>query len=149
MGRSLNPRRFLTPDESRAVERAIAEAERNTSAEVKLVVVRHCWDSIQAKAARIFTSMGLDKTRHRNCVMIMLITTNREFLVYGDAGIHEKVGQAFWDDVRSTIMNELRQGHMGDGLCAGIRKIGARLSAHFAYQADDIDEISNEVAYEE
>jgi uncharacterized membrane protein len=147
--RSTNPRSFLSPVESDLVTEAIGQAERRTSAEIKLVIVRHCWTDIRRKAAKVFRKLGLDKTEQRNCALIMLVTTNREFLIYGDEGIHQKVGQDFWDDVRDAMKAKFREGLIGEGLQQGIRLIGEKLAHFFPYRPGDKDEISDKVAYEE
>lgn len=149
MNRSNNPKKFLTEKETELVANAIKEAETQTSAEIKLVIARHCWADIKRKAAHIFKKSGLDKTKQRNCVLILLITTNREFLIYGDQGIHEKVGQDFWEDTTVQMTNKFKAGAFGDGICEGIKVIGNKLAYYFPYQAGDKNEISDEVAYED
>jgi len=79
----------------------------------------------------------------------MLVLANHEFLIYGDEGIHEKVGQNFWDDVRDSMLEEFKEDKFGEGLCKGIERIGEKLAQFFPYQAGDKDEISDEVAYED
>jgi uncharacterized membrane protein len=149
MTRSASPTQFLSPDESAAVTGAVVEAERRTSAEIKVVTLRHCWNRIDAKAARIFRKLGLDKTRERNGVLILLVTTNREFIILGDQGIHEKVGQNFWDDVRDEMQAYFRADRFAEGLVAGIARIGEKLRAHFLRRADDRNEIPDEVTHED
>ncbi|MFW6162584.1 MAG: TPM domain-containing protein [Planctomycetota bacterium] len=149
MSRSTNPREFLADDESEQVAEAIAEAERRTSAEVKVSIVRHCWTDVDSKARRTFHALGLDQTEQRNCVLILIVTTNREFAVFGDEGIHQKVGQGLWDAVRDAMTDRFREGAMGEGICEAVRVIGERLAEHFPYHAEDRDEIPDEVAYED
>lgn len=147
MPRSTNPRKFLSEAEVAAVNSAIETAERYTSAEVKLVLARHCWGDLRAKACRVFRELGLQPTERRDCVLVLLITTNREFLIYGDQGIHEHVGQCFWDDIRDAMLEAFREDRFGDGISKGIRLIGEKLSSHFPHRRDDEDEISNEIVY--
>lgn len=128
---------------------AVERAEKLTSGEIKLVLVRHCWSDIRAKAARIFQKCGLHKTEQRNCVMIMLVLTNREFLLYGDEGIHEKVGQDFWDDVRDRMLEKFKQDRFGDGLAEGIELVGKKLAKFFPPLTRDKNEISDEIACQE
>jgi uncharacterized membrane protein len=149
VARSTNPKDFLTEEEARQVTEAVAEAERRTSAELKLVIARHCWASLEEKAAAIFRKQGLDRTAQRNGVLILLVTTNREFLIHGDQGIHEKVGQDFWEEVRDAMAERFRAGEIGDGLAEGIRRIGEALAGHFPWTEDDENELSDEVAYED
>ena len=139
---------FLREEEKTRIEQAVASAESLTSAEIKVVVVRHCWASIKAKAAAIFKKHRLDKTAQRNCVLILVVTTNREFLIYGDEGIHDKVGQGFWDDVRNEMTGLFKQDRFGDGLVAAVRRSGEKLAHFFPLQDDDINEVSNEVVHD-
>lgn len=147
MGRSTNPRRFLSEAETAAVHAAIREAEQCTSAEVKVVLARHCWGSLKHKARKLFRELGLERTRERNCVLLLLIVSNREFLIYGDEGIHAKVGQDFWEDVGRQMLDAFRREEFADGVCQGVRLIGEKLAQHFPHQKDDVDEISNEIVY--
>jgi uncharacterized membrane protein len=147
MARSTNPKKFLSEAESVKVNSAIKGAERKTSAEIKLVIARHCWGNITTKASKIFQKLGLDKTKKRNSVLILFIVTNREFLIYGDQGIHEKVGQGFWDDIRDKMAGAFEKDEFADGISQGMRLIGEKLAQYFPHQRDDIDEISNEIVY--
>jgi len=147
--RSKNPRKFLSPEEAAIVEQAIARAESCTSAQIKFVIARHCWGHIRDKAWRVFKELGLHKTAHRNCVLILLVTTNREFYVYGDRGIHEKVGQAHWDDVCGSMARRFKDDAFAEGLSEGIAMIGEKLAHYFPHRAGDVNEISNAVDYQE
>ena len=145
--RSTNPRRFLSEAETAAVQAAIKDAERGTSAELKVVLARHCWGSLKTKARRIFSELGLRQTQERNCVLLLLVVANREFLLYGDEGLHEKVGQDFWDDVCRQMLDAFRGERFAEGICQGIRLIGEKLAGYFPHRRADTDEISNEIVY--
>jgi uncharacterized membrane protein len=147
--RSTNPATFLTPEESQQLASAIEYAEKQTSGEIKVVLVRHCWVDISAKAATVFMKHNLHKTEQRNCVLVMLVLANREFIIHGDEGIHEKVGQQFWNDVRDLMLASFREGNFGEGLSEGVRRIGEKLAEFFPRRADDKDEISDEIAFED
>jgi uncharacterized membrane protein len=149
MKRNTHPDKFFNSAEKEQIDRAVELAEKSTSAEIKLIVLRHCWLDIKRKAAELFKKYGLDKTQQRNAVLILLITTNHEFLIYGDEGIHQKVGQSFWDDVKDTMTSHFQQNEFGTGLQLGIGRIGEKLGTYFPYQSDDTNEISNEISYEE
>ena len=146
--RSTNPRSFLTPEECASVEEAIGQAEGATSAELKVVIARHSWGDIRVKAARLFERYGLDRTELRNCAMILVVPANHEYLIYGDSGIHEKVGQGFWTDVRDAMAQAFQEGRFGDGVRDAVLRTGAKLAEHFPLQDDDRNEISDEIVYE-
>ena len=66
--------KFLTKDEKAMVEQAIADSEKLTGAEIKVIILRHCWVDIRDKALQLFRKYELDKTQERNCVLILLVT---------------------------------------------------------------------------
>jgi len=146
--RSNDPQEFLSLDEKAIVEQAIAQAESCTSAEIKFVIARYCWSNISDKAARIFKKLGLHRTDQRNCVLILLVTANREFFIYGDCGIHERAGQAHWDDVRNRMAEKFQQDAFADGIAEAAGMIGQKLAEHFPRRHDDVNEITNEVDYQ-
>ncbi len=149
MSRSPNPEEFLDPNEKNMIDVAIAAAENGTSAEIKLVLVRHCWGRPEEKAANLFMKNELHKTEERNCVMIMLVLANCEFVIFGDVGINERVGQDLWDDTKDLMVGYFKNNEFGMGISQGIEKIGVKLQKFFPYKSDDKDEVSNEITYED
>lgn len=149
VGRSTHPKKYLSPDETARVEQAIADAERRTSAELKLVLVRHCWRDIRDRAADVFRRHDLHRTREHNAVLILLVTSNREFLIYGDRGINGKVGPDYWWDVRDAMLAPFGEDRIGDGLCGGISMIADKLATHFPVREDDVNELPDEVVADE
>jgi uncharacterized membrane protein len=139
---------FLSPEEKREVEATIRQAEQKTSAEIKLVLTSHCWGDIWDKAGKIFRERGLHRTQERNAVLILLVTKNRELLIYGDEGIHRKAGQSLWDGVKDQMLAEFRKDDFAAGLKLGIESIGRKLSEHFPPRADDVNEIPDTVVHE-
>ena len=148
INRPNSPKKFLAKQELTRITAKIAGAEQMTSAEIKVVILRQCWTDLRNKARKIFKKHKLDKTAARNCVLIVLVTTNREFLIYGDEGIHEKVGQHFWDEVRNAMIEKFKENEFGEGFCVGIHLVGQKLAPLFPYREGDVDEISNEVVFE-
>ncbi len=148
MKHTVNPKKLFGREETERISAAVAEAERKTSAEIKVVVLGHSWQDIRDTADRIFRQHGLRETRERNAVLILLVLANHEFLVYGDEGVHKHVRQAFWNDARDTIASRLAQGRFCEGLCEGIRLIGSRLAPYFPAAENQPNEIPNEPIFE-
>ncbi len=144
MEHTVNPKKLFGREETERIAASVAEAEKTTSAEIKVVVLGHSWQDIRDTAARVFRRHGLHNTRERNAVLILLVLANHEFLVYGDEGVHKHVRQAFWDDVRDAIASRLAQGRFCEGLCEGVRLIGDRLRRHFPPIENQPNTIPNE-----
>lgn len=138
----------LPADDARRVADAVAQAERTTTAELKVVVTRYCWGSLLYKGEALFHRHKLHETRDRNAVMILVVLANRELLLFGDKGIDEKVGEGFWAQTRDAMLGHLRDGRLADGLIAGIERVGGQLAEYFPAGADNPDELGNEVAYD-
>ncbi|MCP4005600.1 MAG: hypothetical protein GY725_15530 [bacterium] len=138
---------FLTECEAEQVASAIDAAERRTAGEIKVVVTRHCWTSLERKAAQIIEQHGLDQTAERAAVLILIVAANRELIIRGDTGIHAEVGQEFWDDVRDVMVDAFSQGAYARGMCDGIELIADRLAAAFPAGETTRNELSNEIAY--
>lgn len=146
--RKHNPDLFLKPEEEKQVTSAIKDAESRTTAEIKLIIIRHCWDKIEHKAAAIFRKYKLSATMNRNAVLILLVTANHEFFIYGDQGIHEKVGQNFWHDIRNLMVNHFKINQFGQGLCEAINLIGEKLAVYFPTGQNNPNEISDKIIRE-
>ena len=127
---------------------AVAAAELRTSAEVKVIVLRYCWADIREKAKSLFYKHELHKTKDRNAVMILQVLVNREFLIYGDKGINEKVEEDFWLNLSNAMREKFQSGNLIAGLCAGVEHVGEQLATYFP-RNDDVNEISDEVVYED
>ena len=149
MKRNPKPELFLRPEEQHGIQEAIAKAEAMSSAELKLIILRHCWMKLTHKAAQLFQKHHLHQTQERNAVLILLVTTNREFLIYGDQGIHEKAGQSFRDETRDLMARHFQEGRIGLGLQQGIESIGRKLAAYFPRTQDDQNEIDNAIIHEQ
>jgi len=92
-----------------------------------------------------FYSSGLYRTREANGILIYLSLFERTVVVLGDRGIHEKMGNQHWDDVRDKIIEGIRQGRAREGICAAVRSCGEALAKHFPHRPDDVNELSDQV----
>jgi len=147
MERPNNPEKFLTEEEKKQVDEAIRNAEKETSGEIKLFIDRFCWGRIEDKAGRVFRRLGLSRTRERNGVLVYLVTTNREFLIYGDQGINKKVPADFWNGIKARMEDDFSRGDFGKGLAEAIETIGTQLKTFFPHGMDDKNEIPDEIEY--
>jgi putative membrane protein len=92
-----------------------------------------------------FYSSGLYRTRESNGVLIYLSVLEHRVIVLGDRGIHEKMGDHGWNEVRDAIIGGIRSGRARDGVCTAVEICGKALADHFPRRSDDQDELSNQV----
>ncbi|MAE63429.1 MAG: hypothetical protein CMJ18_04085 [Phycisphaeraceae bacterium] len=136
---------LLTAAESAELAAVVRDAEARTSAEIRVVITRHCWGDLRAKGQRLFRRHGLDATAGRNAVMILLVAANREVLVYGDNAIHERVGPRFWVEVKDLMVERFSTGDVVGGLREGVLRVGERLVEHFPRADEDVNELDDGV----
>jgi uncharacterized membrane protein len=131
------------------VEQAIREAERVTSGEIRVSVAHFFWGDVAKVADQAFRRLGMERTTERNAVLIFLVPSRKRFVVLGDTGIHDRVGQAFWDDVATCLAAHFHRGEFTEGLVEGIRLVGERLAAHFPGGGErDPNELPDEVDFQ-
>lgn len=124
-------RTLLRKIDTEKVRAAIAAAERETTAELRVSLAPLFWGSVERAAHRAFDRLGMRATRERNGVLIFLVPGRRQFAVVGDQGIHARVGDAFWRDVAAAMQKHFRRGDFTAGLLDGIATIGEELRRHF------------------
>ncbi len=129
------------------IEKAIEEAEKQTSGEIRVHVSEVCTDDVMKTAVMVFEDLEMTKTRLRNGVLFFFATGKRKFAVLGDKGINDIVGQGFWDDIVAKIKEGFANGAPIDALCQSIAMCGDKLRAYFPPQPDDENELPNEVSF--
>jgi uncharacterized membrane protein len=136
-----------TIDDAR-VKAAIQQAELQTSGEIVVSVASFFWGNIHKAARQTFVRLGVSRTTARNGVLFFIVPSRRMFVVLGDQGIHEKVGQEFWEGIASHLTEHFREGEFTEGLVQGIEEVGRQLAAFFPYdRSTDSNELSDNIDF--
>ncbi len=138
---------FLSEAEEARVMAAIREAEKNTSGEVRLHLEPYCKIEVMDRAADVFGFLEMHKTALRNGVLFYLAYEDHQFAILGDGGINQKVPDQFWQETRDLVLGHFKSGNYAEGLIQGILHAGEQLKQHFPYQADDKNELSDEISF--
>jgi uncharacterized membrane protein len=129
------------------VKAAIESAEHQTSGEICVSVAPLFWGNIEKAADKAFLRMGMTHTKERNGVLFFVVPSRRKFVVLGDQGIHDRVGQEFWDRIAAVLSERFREGDFTGGLVRGIEEVGKQLSVHFPYTRGDTDELPDDLDF--
>jgi uncharacterized membrane protein len=114
------------------VEAAVREAERHTTGEVRVALVRFIfWGDVRRAAERAFRRLGMDRTRQRNGVLVFVAARRRQLAVVGDRGIHERVGEEFWRTTVQAMCQAFQGGDLTGGTVRAVETIGRALARHF------------------
>jgi len=140
---------FIPNEGQRRIADAITQAERHTTGEICVHVTPRCRGNVMRRAIKTFNRLHLYTTQRRNAVLIFVAYQDRKFAILGDTGINDVVPQGFWDDEVATLGEYLKSGRPVDGLCEIISHMGTRLSRYFPGERDDVNELSNEVSFDD
>lgn len=143
----MNIQNYFTEENKLQITNAIRAAELNTSGEIRIHIEKHCKDDVLDRAAYIFEKLKMHKTDLRNGVLFYLAIEDHKFAIIGDAGINLKVADDFWEETKETVLSKFKEGQITEGLTNGILMAGEQLKAHFPYQEDDVNELSDEISF--
>ena len=138
---------LFNDDEQQRIKDAIAKAERTTSGEIRICVEKTCKDDVLDRAAKYFYQLDMDKTKLRNGVLIYLATVDHKFAIIGDAGINKVVPADFWDCTKDLMLEQFKLSNLIEGIVIGIDRAGEKLSTFFPCAPDDVNEVSDDVAF--
>lgn len=125
------------------------EAETQTSGEIRVYVESRCRfvDAVD-RATEVFFGLNMQNTAQRNGVLVYVAMKDRQLALYGDKGIHEKVGDAFWNENVKTILSHFNSRNYVGGLIQIVNEIGAALHDHFPYDKDtDKNELPDDMVF--
>jgi uncharacterized membrane protein len=145
----MSVRKYFSEGDKIQIKNAIRAAELDTSGEVRVHIKKHCKGDVLDRAAYIFEKLEMHKTELRNGVLFYLAVEDRKFAILGDAGINQKVPENFWEEIKKNMLNHFKEGRFTQGLSEGIMEAGKELKAHFPYQQDDVNELSDEISFGE
>ena len=140
---------FFTPEQQELLVAAIRDAEKRTSGEVRVFVESRCrYVDALDRAKEIFFQLGMDKTEQRNGTLLYVAVTDHQVAVFGDEGIHQKVGQQYWNDEVKKMLRFFSEQHLVEGMCQCINDIGEALYHHFPYDKEtDKNELPDEIVF--
>ena len=140
---------FFSQEENERIVAAIRQAEQATSGEIRVYIESHCRfvDPLD-RAVELFFGLKMEKTEQRNGVLLYIALKDRQLAIFGDEGIHQKVGTAFWDREIGNMLNAFNAAHFADGIVNIVTEVGNALREHFPYDAaTDRNELPDEIVF--
>ncbi len=116
---------------------AIQRAEKHTSGEIRVYVSHRKVSDPRHAAAHQFVKLGMDKSKHRNAVLIFIAPESQNFAILGDTAVHAQCGETFWEDVAGAMRELFRQGKFTEGIVHGIDTAGKLLAQYFPVDGAD------------
>lgn len=142
-------RNLFSEEDSRLIVKAIRQAEKSTSGEVRVFIESKCsWMDALDRAAEIFFGLKMDKTDQRNGVLVYVAVKDHQLAVFGDEGIHQKVGTQYWNNIVNEMLNSFNKQNYAIGIAECVIQIGDALHKYFPYERDtDKNELPDEIIF--
>ncbi|MGY5352676.1 TPM domain-containing protein [Wenyingzhuangia sp. IMCC45533] len=137
---------FFTKEQEALIVKAIQEAEKNTSGEIRVHVEASFEGDPMDRAIDVFNNLEMFKTQARNGVLFYIATASKQFVILGDDGINNVVPKDFWESTKDKVINQFKLGEYSKGIIEGIQEAGNQLKTYFEYQSDDTNELSDEIS---
>ncbi len=144
--------RLFSEQDFAAITEAVVRAEAATSAEIRVHLERRVHrlpgrrpDALR-RARTVFVHLGMHLTAQRHGVLIYLAVEDRKLAIVGDEGIHQYVGDGYWEGLRDAMIATLREGRPLVAVLTGIAEVGRVLAEHFPRRPGDENELSDQVS---
>lgn len=143
--------KYFTKEDLRQITTACSKAEKQTAGEIRVSIFskrprKLRKKSLEEVALGEFYRLGMDKTRDKTGILLLIILAERKFQILADSGINAKVDQQTWDELAGQLSARFKEGKYLEGIRNCIQQIGAILEQHFPIKSDDTNELSNEVS---
>lgn len=138
---------FFTPEQEARIVASIRRAEKSSSGEVRVHIEEGDLQvEVLRRAAEVFDALQMHATAQDNGVLFYLDIRNHRVAIWGGQGIYQAVPHGFWDEEYALIASAGRRGKLCQGLCQAIEQVGEKLQTYFPYQADDVNELPDEIS---
>ena len=140
---------FLRQLEHDRITSAIKAAEARTSGQIRVFLQRGKFEEDALDRARQkFAQLRMDKTAERNAILIFVAPREQKFAVVGDEGVHQKCGEAFWQDLVARMREHFLREDFTEALVEAIRSTGALLAQHFPRTDQSTNELPDDIIEE-
>ena len=140
---------FFTDEEKQSIVDTVRIAEQRTSGEVRVFVESHCrYVNAIDRAVEIFENLQMQRTELRNATLVYVAIRDRQLAVFGDEGIHQKVGNEYWANEVMKMIHAFNRDNIAEGIRQCVLNIGEALAMHFPYdRGTDKNELPDDIVF--
>lgn len=100
---------------------------------------------VHQRALRYFSESSVYDTKDNTGILIFISLLEQRVELIADKGINEKIEQNEWDSIVNNIVTGIKNGDWVKRLSESIIKCGDLLEEHFPINADDKNELRDEI----
>ena len=140
---------FFSAEDNRQIVDAIRLAERATSGEIRVYVEsKNPFVDAIDRAAEIFFKLKMEKTEHRNAVLLYIAMDHQELALFADEGIYKNAGEEYWNKAVADMLGKFTKENISNGIEECVKMIGETLQEKFPHDATiDKNELPDEIVF--
>lgn len=109
----------------------------------------HLDEATRRRAESVFLEEEVFNTRQRTGILIFVSFFEHEVIIMSDKGISKLVDQKEWDTLVRSIITQIKQGKITDGMVNAIKRCGdILLEQGFVITPDDVNELKDDLRLE-
>lgn len=108
-------------------------------------ISRNMEERVDTMSRAAFVTHGLNHTRDETGILIYISFHEHRVEILADRGIHNVLGQEYWEKEAREIAQGVREKRFVETLCQAIRDMGEKLALHFPKRPDDKNELPDTV----
>ena len=100
---------------------------------------------VRRRAVTVFRAAAEKRTAGRTGILIYLSMGERRAEIVADEAILKVTDDHTWGEAMAALLEHVREGRPGEGICAAIERVGGVLAEHFPRSEGDINEIPDKL----
>jgi len=100
---------------------------------------------VRRRAVLVFRTAAEHRTKGRTGILIYLSLGERRAEIVADEAILKVTDEHTWGEAMADLLEHVREGRPGDGICAAIERVGVVLAEHFPRSDTDTNEIPDKL----
>ena len=143
-------KKYLSDGDLDKIKEEVSKVEAATSGEIRLSLreKRSFWEKLYKPdelAFKDFEKLGIASTQNKTGLLIFILFQERYYNILADEGIYQKIPDSVWNELESKLKDEFRNGSYAKGIIHIIAGIGGVLKNEFPREAEDINELPDEI----
>jgi uncharacterized membrane protein len=140
---------FFSTEEKERIVSAIRSMEKQTSGEMRVFVEsKNAYMDPVDRAKEVFYKLKMQKTEHRNGVLLYLATKDKQLALFGDEGIFKATGADYWNNAVNEMVSRFQNIDVCEGVVQCILQVGQTLKEKFPYnKTDDKNELPDDIVF--
>ena len=100
---------------------------------------------VRRRAVTVFRAAAEKRTVGRTGILIYLSMGERRAEIVADEAILKVTDDHTWGEAMAALLEHVREGRPGEGICAAIERVGGVLAEHFPRSDGDTNEIPDKL----